>query len=63
MITLGEEYNQRHIDLEVSEKNVTEYGNKWVKGQYFKIYHMDIDWYYTFMYVGGNDWKVVYLTM
>ena len=61
MIQLGNHYSEEYIDLNVRVNHILEFGNRKVPGQWFRVYVMASDWYYTFMYDG--EWKCVYLTM
>ena len=62
-IKLGELYTEESISLNTTNAVIVECGDFGVKGRSFRVYQFDYDWYYTFMYMGKNSWKCVYLIM
>ena len=62
-IKVNEIYNEEYLDEHIPCKDKRHDGNYHVKGQYFMMYKFAEDWYYSFMYVGKDQWKCIYLTM
>ena len=63
MIELNKTYTEEYLDEHIKTVDKRHDGNYNTKGQYFMMYKMAEDWYYTFMYTGKNQWKCIFLTM